>query len=156
MRNFILSVFLICLVSFNLSTQEKKAPDFTLKDINEKIIKLSDYKGKVVILNFWATWCPPCRAEIPDFIKFYNSYKDKGIVIIGVAVSSKLDDIKNMVKEKNITYPVCQSDGKIESLYGGIRAVPTTFIIDRNGNIREKKVGALTEKELIDITKDLL
>jgi len=135
-----------------ITEEVKKAPDFSLNSVDGKVIKLSDYKGKKVILNFWASWCPPCRAEIPDFVAFYNENKDK-IEIIGVAVGSKEEDVKKIIKQFNISYPVCMSDGKVENLYGGINAVPTTFIIDENGYIKTKRIGAMSKTELEKIMK---
>ncbi|MCM8762699.1 MAG: TlpA family protein disulfide reductase [Candidatus Omnitrophica bacterium] len=156
MKSILLSVFIVFLLLSCSKAEITKAPDFTLQDINGKVLKLSDYKGKVVVINFWATWCPPCLAEIPDFVKFYNSYKEKGVEIIGIAVSSDINDVKKIIGEKKINYPVCMSDGKVESQYGGIRAVPTTFIIDKQGNIYQKKIGSMSEKELTEIIKGIL
>ncbi|MCX8081876.1 MAG: TlpA family protein disulfide reductase [bacterium] len=156
MKNILISVLMVFLLLSCSKAEIIKAPDFTLKDINGKSVKLSDYKNKVIILNFWATWCPPCIGEIPDFVKFYSVYKSKGVEIIGIAVSSTVDDVKSMIKEKNINYTVCLSDRDIETLYGGIRAVPTTFIINKQGNIYKKKIGAISEKELEEIVKNLL
>ncbi len=133
-----------------------KTRDFSIEDINGKTVNLADYRGKVVILNFWATWCPPCRAEIPDFIKFYKSYKDKGVEIIGIAVSSPEEDVKKMVQDYGINYIVCMSDKQVENLYGGIRAVPTTFIIDKKGESLPPKMGSLSESQLIEIVEPLL
>ncbi|HOV22597.1 MAG TPA: TlpA disulfide reductase family protein [bacterium] len=135
--------------------QQKKAPVFSLKTVNNEIINLSDYKGKVVIVNFFATWCPPCKKEIPDFVKFYNENKDKGIVVIGICVGSKEQDIKKLIEEYKISYPVCISDGKVENAYGGINAVPTTFIIDRNGFIFTKQIGMMEEEQLYNILKQI-
>jgi thiol-disulfide isomerase/thioredoxin len=129
-----------------------KAPDFKLNTIDGKEIKLSDYKGKKVILNFWATWCGPCRAEIPDFVKFYNENKNK-VEIIGIAVNSKESEIVEIIKKYKITYPVCISNEEIEKLYGPVNAVPTSFIIDENGYIKGKKIGIMKEDELKEIIK---
>lgn len=145
-------LFVLILIVFSVICEEKKAPDFVLNSVDGKIIKLSDYKGKKIILNFWATWCPPCRAEIPDFVKFYNENKGK-VEIIGISVSSKEEDVKEMIKRYGITYPVCIGDEKIEKLYGPINAVPTTFIIDENGYIKYKKIGMMNEQELKEILK---
>ncbi|OQB74079.1 MAG: Thiol-disulfide oxidoreductase ResA [candidate division TA06 bacterium ADurb.Bin131] len=135
-----------------------KAPDFKLVDIQGKQVSLSALKGKVVVLNFWATWCPPCKREIPDFVKTYEKYKDEGLVIIGVAVNSKIEDVKNLVKQYKITYPVVMSDSSIEQTYGNITAVPTTFIIDKQGNLVPggKKIGMFMEGELEKIVQPLL
>jgi peroxiredoxin len=156
MRKNIMAL-LCCIFMFTACTKAEvsKAPDFSLKDLKGSTVKLSDYAGKVVILNFWATWCPPCKTELPDFVKFYDSNCNNGIEIIGIAVGSKPEEVKKMAEEYKITYPLCISDGKVESLYGGVRFVPTTVIIDRKGNIKMKKTGALSEEELKKIVKGL-
>lgn len=141
-----------------VSQTVKNAPDFSLVDLQGNKISVSSLKGKVIVLNFWASWCPPCRAEIPDFVKIYQKYKDKGLVIIGVAVSSKIDDVKEIVKKYNISYPVAVDDGSAEKAYGPITAVPTTFIIDTQGNLIPggKKIGRMNEEELVKIIEPLL
>ena len=157
MRKLLILFFGLLLVSCSASEKRnsKKAPDFSLKTTDNRIVKLSDYKGKIVIVNFFATWCPPCRTEIPDFVKFYKENKGKGVVIIGIAVGSKLEDVKKMIKEFKINYPVCISDGKVEREYGGIVGVPTTFIIDKNGNIYKKLIGMMKKKQLEEILEKL-
>jgi len=153
-KRFLFFFFVFLVFSVYTAEKKEKAPDFSLKTINNKTIKLSDYKGKTIILNFFATWCPSCKMEIPDFVKFYNKNKDKGIVIIGICVGSKETDIKEIIKEYKISYPVCISDGKIENAYGGIRFVPTTFIIDRNGYIIKKQIGPMNEEQLHNIFQE--
>ncbi len=145
-------------VNCAMSQALKKAPDFSLVDLKGNKISLSSFKGKVVVLNFWASWCPPCKAEIPDFVKTYEKYREKGLVIIGVAVNSKLDDVKELVKKYNITYFVAMDDGNAEKAYGPITAVPTTFIIDKEGNLVPggKKIGMFREGELEKVVEPLL
>lgn len=132
------------------------APQFTLDDINGKSVSLNDYKGKVIILDFWATWCPPCREEIPDFIALQNEYGKKGLQIIGIAVDRDgIKSVKPFYENMGMNYPVLLTDGKVESRYGGIRAIPTTFIIDKKGSIVKKYVGfqskAVFEKEIKEL-----
>ncbi|MFC1666888.1 redoxin domain-containing protein [Candidatus Omnitrophota bacterium] len=120
----------------------KPAPDFALLDIDGNEKKLSDFKGKVIILDFWATWCPPCRAEIPHFIELYSHYKNQGLEIIGIALDQNGRKVVGPFAEKNnINYPILLAEREISGLYGGISAIPTTFIIDRDGRIRKKYTG---------------
>ena len=157
MKKLLVLFFGVLLVSCSATekSNSKKAPDFFLKTTDNNTVKLSDYKGRIVILNFFATWCPPCRMEIPDFVEFYKENKEKGVVIIGIAVGSKLEDVKKMIKEFKINYPVCISDGKVEKEYGGIRFVPTSFIIDKNGNIYKKQIGMMSKGQLEEILEKL-
>lgn len=112
------------------------APDFNLPTTDGKMLRLSDYRGKVVIIDFWATWCPPCRKGIPDLIDIKKKYGPKGVEIIGVSVDT---DTKNevipFIKEKGINYPVVYGNQNVYMQYGGIRAIPTTFVIDKEGKI---------------------
>ena len=120
----------------------KKAPDFELKDANGKTVRLSDFKNKIIILDFWATWCPPCRAEIPGFVELYNKYKDKGVEIIGVSLDQGgWDDVIPFMKEFGVNYTIVLGNMDVAQKYGGIRGIPTTFVIDRQGRIRAKYVG---------------
>jgi len=118
------------------------APDFSLTDLNGKTVTLSQYKGKVIILDFWATWCPPCRSEIPHFIDLYNRYQDKGLVIIGVALDEEgAKVVKPFVDEYKMNYPVLLGNADIQKAYGGIQGIPTTFIIDKNGKVVDMFTG---------------
>lgn len=120
----------------------QSAPDFALPTLEGKSLRLSDFEGKVIILDFWATHCPPCRKEIPDFIKLYNKYADKGLVIIGISLDrGKAEGIKRFCQNQGVNYPIVIGNYEVTKNYGGIRYIPTTFIIDQNGNIVKKFTG---------------
>ncbi len=137
----ILSIMAFAFSSNAETTQKRQtAPDFTLTSLDGQKITLSSFKGKVVILDFWATWCPPCRAEIPGFVEIYNKYKDAGLVIIGIAMDSE-NKVRSFVKSNKVTYPVVLGNGQLANLYGGIEGIPTTFVIDKNGKIANMHVG---------------
>lgn len=120
----------------------KPAPDFTLIDIFGSEKRLSDFRGKVIILDFWATWCPPCRAEIPHFIELYNEYKDDGVEIIGVTMDWNASrQAAPFVRENGINYTILIGKQEVADLYGGVISIPTTFLIDREGGLRKKYIG---------------
>ena len=126
------------------------APEFSLRDVNGQERKLSEFKDKVVIIDFWATWCPPCRQEIPHFIDLYSQYKDKGLEIIGIALDGNAERVvPRFVTENNINYTVLLGNQDAGDLYGGIAAIPTTFIVDKEGKIRKKYIG-YNEKEVFE------
>ena len=155
-----LTFILLALVSINnainASTNEV-APDFKLTDLDGKSITLADYEGKVVFVNFWATWCPPCRQEIPGFVEVYEKYKDKGFVIVGVAVSDVENKVVDYVKENKMTYPCAMGTSQIIKDYEPGNAIPATIIIDREGNIHHKHVGYMekgqVEKMFLELSK---
>jgi len=114
----------------------KAAPGWQLNDVDGKPVKLSDFIGKVVILDFWATWCPPCRAEIPGFVALQNKYADKGFTMIGVSLDRQgASVVKPFMRKFGMNYPVVIGDEKIVADYGEIEAIPTTFVIDRQGKV---------------------
>ncbi len=123
------------------------APAFTLKDSAGKPVRLADYKGKVVLLNFWSTTCGPCRLEIPWFVEFQKTYKDKGFTVIGIALDEEWDSVKPYVADKKVNYPVVIGTETIDKAYGGIEALPTTFIIDRQGRIASTHIGLVSKKD---------
>ncbi len=125
------------------------APDFTVKDLKGREISLSDYSGKVVFLNFWATWCGPCKAEIPDFIEAYKQYKDKGMEIIGISVDTiSQKSVLKFVEKYKINYPVIMGTDKIQRDYEPGPYVPTTIIVDREGKIRHRHIGYMGKETL--------
>jgi cytochrome c biogenesis protein CcmG/thiol:disulfide interchange protein DsbE len=156
-------IFVFVLILFTLgacsqgSAMEigKKAPEFSLPDIEGKTVSLSDFSGKVVILDFFAVWCPPCKQEVPDFIELEKAYGGKGFAMIGAALA-KLPDAGKFVREFGINYPVLIDDGKVSALYGPIRSIPTTFIIDRDGNIAKMYIGFRPKEVFENDIKELL
>ncbi len=135
----------------------KTAPDFNLKDANGVPVKLSDFKGKVVLLDFWATWCGPCKIEIPWFIEFERKHKDKGLVVLGVSMDEDgWTSVKPFVKDLGINYRVMVADSKIEEQYGGLDALPTTLLIDRDGKIASVHVGVASKQDFEDAIEKLL
>jgi peroxiredoxin len=137
--------------------ERKPAPEFELKDADGKTVRLSDYKGKVVLLDFWATWCGPCKIEIPWFIEFERQYKDKGFSVIGVAMDEEgWTVVKPFISELAINYRILQGTDSTAQLYGGVDALPTTFLIDRDGKIAATHVGLAGKDDFEDGIKKLM
>jgi peroxiredoxin len=124
------------------SDGRKEAPDFTLQDANGATVHLSDYKGKVVLLDFWATWCGPCKVEIPWFMEFEQQYKDRGFAVLGVSMDEGgWPDVKKYVEKEKINYRILLGNDQVGETYGGVDSLPTTFLIDRDGRIAAKHEG---------------
>ncbi len=119
----------------------KPAPEFTLRSIDGAEVKLADYKGKVLIVDFWATWCGPCKVEIPTFIALQTQYASKGFSMIGISVDEQSETAKTFAADNKMNYPILMADTTVKSNYGNISVIPTTFIIDKKGIIRETHVG---------------
>ena len=118
------------------------APDFTLNDSSGKPVRLSELRGNVVLLNFWATWCAPCQVEIPRFIGWQSKYAAGGLQIIGVSMDDDLAPVAALVRERAVNYPVVMGDEHIGLLYGGVLGLPVTYLIDRRGIVRARYQGA--------------
>ena len=137
--------------------QKLKAPNFSLKTYDGKIIELAKLKGHVVVVNFWATWCPPCRAEIPDFIKVYDANKSKGLEIIGISLDEDgWSKVNPFVEKYKMNFPVVLGTMEIVRLYGGIEGIPTTFVVDKDGYIAGMQVGMLSKEALEQKVNSLL
>ena len=118
--------------------------DFTFQTLDGRTYKLSDFRGKIVIVNFWATWCPPCRKEMPYFVKLQEKYRDD-VQFIGLDVNESADKVKAFVEALGVNYIIGFSTPEIESKFGGITGLPTTFIIDRDGRVVERIIGSRPE-----------
>ena len=151
MKQIIISIFFLFFLAFSNTTPipasessiiGRPAPDFTLLDLNGKEVSLLDFKGKVVIIDFWATWCPPCVKEIPHFIELYEEYKDKGLAMVGISLDRQgVGVVKAFKKQFKVNYPLLMANNQVVSAYGNIRGIPTTFVIDSEGNIQRMYVG---------------
>jgi len=144
-------------IVFATPETRKAAPDFTLNDAEGVPVRLSEFRGKVVLLNFWATWCVPCRTETPWFVEFSKTYRDRGLVVLGVA----LDDdgwkpVKPYIDEMKVNYPVMVAGNDIAPLYGGLASLPVTLIIDKAGRIAVTHVGLCPKSEYEEAIQAML
>jgi len=138
--------------------KEAQAADFKITLLSGEPFRLSDQKGKVVLMNVWATWCAPCRDETPDLVDLYEKYKDQGYVTLGVSVDEQGESgVRPFMEEYDVTYPMyIDKDETVMGKYGPTMGIPTTYIIGRKGNLRYFAVGALTNKELEPRIKEFL
>ena len=133
-----------------------QAADFSLVDISGNTVSLSQMQGKVVVVNFFTVFCQPCRHEMPDLNAIYNENKDKGLAMVGICLNADPNQLKALIKQLKLDYPVLLGTDKVSKDYGEIVAVPTTFIINKQGKIAEKIVGARKKDEFIQVIKPLL
>lgn len=150
MKNIIrLKLFIILLALFSSACAEKV--DFTLSDTEGVVHKLSDYRGKWVLVNYWATWCPPCLEEIPELVHFHEEHKDKDAVVLGVNFEKiDLNKLKQFVDENFVVYPVLLSDPGPSSPLGPIQGLPTSFLVSPAGELVAQQVGPVTVKSIED------
>jgi peroxiredoxin len=128
----------------------------TLKDMNGASVRLADYKGKVILLNIWATWCGPCQTEIPELVASYEAYKDKGVVILGVSLDDSAETLRKYAPTKNITYPMLLMQDDVDQAYGPFFGVPVTIFIGRDGMISRKHLGPVSKEQVDREIKALL
>ncbi|MFC1683033.1 TlpA disulfide reductase family protein [Candidatus Zixiibacteriota bacterium] len=131
--------------------------DFTLSDLGGEQVSFSDFEGQVIMVNFWAPWCGPCRAETPDLIKLSEQYQDRGFQLLGVAVAFKSEQsVHDFAMESGISYPVLLGNNELVKQYGGFRGIPTTFLFSRDGRLHKKFTGMRPREELALDIEELL
>jgi cytochrome c biogenesis protein CcmG/thiol:disulfide interchange protein DsbE len=144
-------------ITNEFSGERKIAPEFVLYTFDGNNLKMSDYRGKIVILDFWATWCPPCRKGIPDLIELQNEFKED-LVIIGISLDqpSTIGSLKSFIQEYGINYSIVFGTMEVAMAYGNIQAIPTSFVVNRDGEIVEKFVGLVPKSNYINLIGNLI
>lgn len=150
-------VLLLSTLPVIVAGQNEKAPALALKDLRGRYVRLSDYQGKVVLLNFWATWCPPCRAEMPDLIKMQRVYGRKGLQVIGITYPPEvIREVRQFIRKLGVNYPIALGTKETKTLFDETETLPVTIVIDREGNVRERIEGILLPEEFEQKIKPLL
>lgn len=159
---FLAITVLLTLIIFEMNAQDnpdiigKQAPEWTLENLEGKKINTADFKGKVQIIDLWATWCPPCRKGIPELIELQEQYKKNGLEIIGIALDNTIDPVKQYAATTKFNYTIVFGNRQTANLYGRIEAIPTTFIVDKTGKVVKKLVGYQPKSVFEEALKPLL
>ena len=149
--------FVVLATFFSITAKAQELPPLKLKDIHGRQVNLSDYKGKVVLVNFWATWCPPCRAEMPDLVRWQRKYRKRGLQLVGVTYPpTHLRKVRNFVRRIQINYPILLGTKPTKALFSESETLPITVIIGRDQKIREVIEGILLPEEFEQKIKPLL
>jgi cytochrome c biogenesis protein CcmG/thiol:disulfide interchange protein DsbE len=132
--------------------------DFVLQDMDGRDVNLADYRGKVIMLNFWATWCGPCKIEIPAFVELQEKYRDEGVVFLGLSVDDPVEKLKPFAEEFRMNYPVLVGNGRddVQEAFGPIWGIPVTVMIGRNGQICKRHMGFATKDQFEQALQSLL
>ncbi|MFQ5537957.1 MAG: TlpA family protein disulfide reductase [Gemmatimonadota bacterium] len=136
-----------------------EAPGFSVRTLAGERFRLSDHRGEVVLVNFWATWCPPCRMEMPGFQRVYDAYKELGFTVVGLSAdvgAGAERAVADFIAANGITYPVAMATPEIQQEYGGVSSLPQSFLLDREGRLRRRVTGIFDEFRLESAVKDLL
>ena len=153
----LLGALLVLALAVSALGQTASTPELRLKDINGRALRLSDYRGKVVLLNFWATWCPPCRKEVPDLIRLQRDYRKQGLRVIGVTYPPQtLSEVRRFARQMGINYPVALGKKQTSLEFTSSENLPLTIVIGRDGTIREVIEGILLPEEFQSKIKPLL
>lgn len=132
------------------------APDFELKDLSNQPVKLSSFRGRAVLLNFWATWCAPCRSETPHLVQLQDKYRGQGLQLIGVSLDDDREPVRPFAQEFHVNYPIVVGNAQLADRFGGVLGLPVTFLVGCDGNIAGKHIGELNFPELETELKPLL
>ena len=153
-------VFAALMIAFSPASvlrQEAVAPQFVLKDLNGRTVRLSDYKGKVVLINFWATWCPPCRAEMPDLVRLQREHGKEGLQIIGVTYPpEKKERVRRFARNLKVNYPIILGTRELKARFSSDETLPLTVVINRDGKVSDIISGILLRQEIDEKIKPLL
>jgi thiol-disulfide isomerase/thioredoxin len=156
-RLVVVLLLLAALPSLGFGQTRQKAPALELKDLRGRTLRLNDYKGKVVLVNFWATWCPPCRAEMPDLIRMQREYRSRGLQVVGVTYPPQTArEVRRFIRKLKVNYPVALGTKETKALFDQGETLPVTIVIDREGNFRELIEGILLPEEFEQKIKPLL
>jgi thiol-disulfide isomerase/thioredoxin len=156
-RSLMVPTFVLLCLLASCSEFPRPADDFHVKLTDGQWLWLSKLKGKVVVLNFWATWCPACQQQIPRFLEVYKKYSSQGLEILGLSIEQgEESEVISFIRSHKMSYPVAIADSALVSDYGPIDYIPTTFIVNKDGDIVDKHVGGLSSTQLESIIKPLL
>jgi peroxiredoxin len=142
--------------AFGFNSENAPVPSFQLTALDGSSLSSESLRGKVVLVNFWATWCPPCRFEMPGFQAVYDSRKGRGFIVLGITTDGDRDLIDRFLAEHHITYPIAMASGSVVQSFGGVSVLPTSFLIDRNGRIRNEVRGVFASVALRSAVDHLL
>jgi len=157
MSVIVIAAMMIVFSPASVLRQEAVAPQFTLRDVNGRTVRLSDYQGKVVLINFWATWCPPCRAEMPDLVRLQREHGKEGLQIIGITYPpEKKTRVRTFARSVKVNYPIILGTRQIKARFSSDETLPLTVVINRDGKVSDIISGILLREEFDEKIKPLL